>query len=77
MGLLYFLQHDEAVPARYRDEAREWGWCRDEFTGSGHLLPQLYVREARRMIGQHIFVERTRTMPPVTLEPCCTAMPSR
>ncbi len=58
VGLLYFLQNDAAVPERFRNEAREWGWCRDEFTDSNHLPPQLYVREARRMVGQHVFVER-------------------
>ncbi|HEY5315510.1 MAG TPA: FAD-dependent oxidoreductase [Pirellulales bacterium] len=57
VGLLYFLQSDEAVPAKYRDEARQWGWCRDEFTESSHLPPQLYVREARRMAGQYVFTE--------------------
>jgi len=57
-GLLYFLQNDEAVPQKFRDQAREWGWCRDEFTENGHVPLQLYVREARRMVGVHVFVER-------------------
>ncbi len=57
VGLLWFLQNDEAVPANIRDEARSWGWCRDEFDDNGHLPPQLYVREARRMVGTHIFTE--------------------
>lgn len=58
VGLLYFLQNDAAVPEKFRHEAREWGWCGDEFTESGHLPPQLYVREARRMVGQRIFTQR-------------------
>lgn len=58
VGLLFFLQNDEAVPARFRTEAREWGWCRDEFTETAHLPPQLYVREARRMVGVHVFTQR-------------------
>lgn len=57
-GLLYFLQSDAAVPAKFRDEAREWGWCRDEFTETGGLPPQLYVREARRMVGARVFTQR-------------------
>ncbi len=58
VGLLYFLQNDEAVPERFRNEAREWGWCRDEFEATQHLPEQLYVREARRMIGMHVYVQR-------------------
>jgi hypothetical protein len=57
VGLLYFLQNDEAVPAKFRDEARTWGFCRDEFIETGHLPPQLYVREARRMEGVKVFTE--------------------
>jgi hypothetical protein len=56
-GLLYFLQNDESVPETFRNEAREWGWCRDEFPETAHLPPQLYVREARRMVGVHVFVQ--------------------
>ncbi|OYW24245.1 MAG: xanthan lyase [Planctomycetales bacterium 12-60-4] len=58
VGLLYFLQHDEAVPEAFRREAQEWGWCRDEFVETGHLPPQLYVREARRMVGARVFTQR-------------------
>jgi len=57
VGLLYFLQNDPAVPAVFREEAQDWGWCRDEFTETEHVPPQLYVREARRMIGAHIYVQ--------------------
>jgi hypothetical protein len=58
VGLLYFLQNDESVPQKLRDEAREWGWCRDEFEETNHLPPQLYVREARRMVGMQVYVQQ-------------------
>src|SRR5204863_491684 len=43
---------------KFRDEAHEWGWCKDEFTESNHLPMQLYVREARRVTGQYVFTEK-------------------
>nr|MBI1229357.1 FAD-dependent oxidoreductase [Cytophagales bacterium] len=58
VGLLYFLQNDTAVPERFRQEAREWGWCLDEFVAYGHLPPELYVREARRMQGKYIYTQK-------------------
>ena len=58
VGLLYFVQNDDAVPAKFRSEAREYGWCRDEFTENGHLPEQLYIREARRMVGQYVYSEK-------------------
>jgi hypothetical protein len=58
VGLLYFMQNDSAVPEAMRTAAREFGWCKDEFTDNAHLPWQLYVREARRMMGQRIFTER-------------------
>ena len=58
VGLLWFLQNDPEVPAKLRDEARSWGWCRDEYDDNAHLPPQLYVREARRMEGAYVFTEK-------------------
>jgi FAD dependent oxidoreductase len=55
IGLLYFLQNDPEVPAAIRADARSWGWCKDEFTETAGVPPQLYIREARRMVGQHVF----------------------
>ncbi|MBL9201514.1 MAG: FAD-dependent oxidoreductase [Opitutaceae bacterium] len=56
-GLIYFVQNDPAVPAAIREPARAWGWCKDEFTETGGIPPQLYVREARRMVGLRIFTQ--------------------
>ncbi len=58
VGLIYFLQNDEAVPASLGDEARAWGWCKDEFVDTNHLPDQLYVREARRLVGTYVFSEK-------------------
>ncbi len=56
-GFLYFLSHDPVVPAAIRRELSRWGLPRSEFADTGHLPHQLYVREARRMVGARILTE--------------------
>ncbi|MFL5955362.1 MAG: FAD-dependent oxidoreductase [Gaiellaceae bacterium] len=57
-SLLYFLAHDEDVPARIRLELQRWGTCTDEFGDTGGWPHQLYVRDGRRMLGAHVLTER-------------------
>jgi hypothetical protein len=57
-GFLYFLATDPAVPADIRAELQRWGLPHDEFSDTGHVPHQLYVREARRMRGSYILTEQ-------------------
>ncbi|QDU28297.1 soluble pyridine nucleotide transhydrogenase [Anatilimnocola aggregata] len=61
LGLLWFLQHDEQVPAAHRELARQYHLPKDEFTDNGHFPFQLYVREARRLVGEYTLTEHDIT----------------
>jgi predicted neuraminidase len=58
LGLLWFLQHDESVPPESRALAQTLQLCRDEFADNEHFPFQLYVREARRLVGAYTLSER-------------------
>jgi hypothetical protein len=63
-GLLWFCQHDSELPESFRNEALEWGYAADEFEDNGGFPRQMYIREAARIVGDHVFTAHDASRAP-------------
>ena len=56
-GFMYFLANDPRVPEKIRNQVAAYGLSKENFPETDGWPHQLYVREARRMVGEYVMAE--------------------
>ena len=58
LGYYHFIRTDPSVPNQVREDFKQFGLPLDEHVETGNLPPLIYIREARRMVGEYVLTQR-------------------
>jgi hypothetical protein len=70
-GLVWFLATSPRVPSALRTQIQGYGPCRDEWVEHGGYSPQIYVREALRMVSDYVVTQRDCQYQVAAPDPVC------
>ncbi len=59
---LWWLQNDPEAPQKEKENFAGYGLAADEFPDNHHLPYEIYVREARRLVGRYVFKEQDNVL---------------
>jgi hypothetical protein len=57
LGMLWYILTSPLVPETTRDSLKRYGLCNDQWPENRHIPPQLYVREALRLVNENVFTQ--------------------